>query len=1558
MAVITGTPNFDSLAASQERDVVYCKEGSDSITGDSGDDVLYGDSGNDLLYGGLDNDILLGNFGDDTLDGGKGEDILYGDNGNDSLRGGNGADRLFGGAGSDTLISDSGADLLNGGQGSDTFVFGKTTGGVNLVDAATVTDFKAGEDIISLIDDLTFDDIKIFQGSDGFAKDTVIQEIATGRYFAVLRNVDSRTLTGNNFPATPSPTPTGETPTPQPTPIPTPTPTPDAGSLEFSAANFSVNEDGTPVIAVSVRRIGDSVGAVSATVTLTNGSAVTPDDYSNTSITVNFADNDITTKTLSIPIVDDALIEGNETVNLTLASPTGGATIGAQSTATLEILDNEVPNPGTLQFSTADFSFNEDGTPVVQITVTRGGGNAGAVSAQIFLNDDTAICPDDYNNTPLTVNFADGDNSPKTFNISIVDDALLEGNENINLVLGNPTGGATIGAQSTAILEILDNEVPQPGTLEFSAATFKVNEDGVPVATVTVTRTNGSDGAVGAQVTLTNGTAISPNDYNSAPISVSFANGEDTPKTLTIPIVEDTLLEATETVNLALASPTGGATIGAQSTATLEILDNEVPNPGTLQFSAANFSVNENGTPVIQVTVSRGGGSDGAVSATVNLSNGTAVAPDDYTNTPITVNFANGENTPKTVLIPLVDDSLGEADETVNLTLSAPAGGATLGAQSTAILTIEDNEPGQLQFTTAAFSGNEGDTGTPILGIAKISRTGGSYGAVSVGVQLDTPAGSATTPNDYTNNLPLTINFADGETSKDVLIPMVGDTTYEPDESINLRLVNPAGGVTLGSQQTATYTIVNDDPDITPPTAAIQVLDITQGGSTTYTFTVDYTDNAAINVSSLDNNDIQVTGPNNFNQLATFVSVNPAGTGTPLTATYQINAPGGSWDLADNGSYTVNLLTNQVLDTTGNTAAATQSSFNVNAPLPADSAVSVATTTASVYEDSGSGLVYTFTRTDSINTPLSSTLTVNYTVAGSATSAENDYSAVGGIVTFAAGSDTATVSIIPTVDSAIEPDETVDLTLSAGAGYTVGTPNAATGKILDDDGRVLNANDAGSGSLRQALINANNAPAGTYTISLSGITGTINLLSALPAINNNVILNGPGANFLTVKPSASAFNIFTVNSGKSATFNGLTIANGFASQGGGILNNGGTVSVINSAISNNRARDAGGGIYNSGGTVNITNSTISGNNAYNGSVEVTSSDGGGIYNANGIINLTNSTVSGNQAIGSGGGTTYGGGILNTGGIVSMINSTIASNSADFGGGISNGGTVNAKNTIIAGNTANSPDFGGSLTSQGYNLIGNTAGTTIAGTTTGNKLNVSANLSPLQDNGSTTLTHALLSGSPAINAGDPGATAPDQRGVIRAGTPDIGAFESNGIVRLGTSGNDVLTGTVITNPFYLQFPDIFLAGLGNDTLTGNGNNDTFMYTSIGEGVDTITDFNSGDKFQFTSANFGNLNAAGFSEITVASAADNISSHELIVINTPGVNSADLVNTALSTQSGAGGAGGAGGAVFFIYTNASAERVLGYDPDVDTTAGGVFDIAKLGSYTLNAAEITFV
>jgi ribosomal protein L35AE/L33A len=766
----------------------------------------------------------------------------------------------------------------------------------------------------------------------------------------------------------------------------------NAGTLAFGSATYTVNENGTTA-QVTFTRTNGSDGAVSAQVSRTGGTATSGSDFTNVfPASVSFADGETGSKTVSIPIVNDSAVEPNETLTLALGNATGGATLGAQNTATLTIVNDDLPPGGSGSGLTATYFNNMDftGTTVSRIDPTvdfnwAGGSPDAAIASDTFSARWTGQVEAPVSGTYTFYTYSD-DGVRLWVNDQLIinnwtDHAPKEDIGTITLTAGQKydirmeyyergwgavaqLSWATPGLPKQIIptAQLYPSEAPPPtnaGTLAFGSATYTVNENGT-TAQVTVTRSNGSDGAVSAQVSRTGGTATSGTDFtNVFPALVSFADGETGSKTVSIPIVNDSDVEPNETINLALSNATGGVTLGAQNTATLTIVDNDTINAGTLAFGSAAYTVNENGTTA-QVTVTRTNGSDGAVSAQVTRTGGTATSGTDFTNVfPASVSFADGETGSKTVSIPIVNDSDVEPNETLTLALSNTTGGATLGTQNTATLTIvnDDLPPGGSgSGLTATYFNNMDFTGTtvsridptvdfnwgggspdaviasdtfsarwtgqveaPVSGtytfytysddgvrlwvndqliinnwtdhapkedigtitltagqkydirmeyyergwgaVAQLSwaapglpkqiiptaqlypnasppptnagtlafgsasytvnengitaqvtvtRTNGSDGAVSA--QVTRTGGTATSGTDFTNVFPASVSFADGETgSKTVSIPIVNDSAVESDETLNLALGNTTGGATLGAQNTATLTIIDND---------------------------------------------------------------------------------------------------------------------------------------------------------------------------------------------------------------------------------------------------------------------------------------------------------------------------------------------------------------------------------------------------------------------------------------------------------------------------------------------------------------------------------------------------------------------------------------------------------------------------------------------------------------------------------------------------------------------------------------------------------------------------
>jgi hypothetical protein len=436
---------------------------------------------------------------------------------------------------------------------------------------------------------------------------------------------------------------------------------------------------------------------------------------------------------------------------------------------------------------------------------------------------------------------------------------------------------------------------------------------------------------------------------------------------------------------------------------------------------------------------------------------------------------------------------------------------------------------------------------------------------------------------------------------------------------------------------------------------------------------------------------------------------------------------------------------------------------------------------------------------------------------------------------------------------------------------------------------VTNLNDSGTGSLRQALSDANDGDTIDFAVG-----GTINLTSGELVIGKNITITGPGSNLLTVRPSSgSFFRVFDVMPSHSITIQGLTISFGYAgsAQGGGIYldehvtatlaecvltNNftgdiggaifidgyggGAMLTVLNSTITGNTAGStdhggSGAGIESTAAVLTIINSTVSNNTAWigndfnggygggidsGGTVEISSTTisgnqagiiGGGL-SLSGPATITNSTISGNTAglFGPVGPTGLGGGISDFGPLT-IINTTISGNNAHGstfkgggeGGGIYNGGSADIGNSTLSGNQADvhggsiyggTFDIGNSIlnggspeniydataTSLGYNVCSDDGGGFLKGP--GDQINTDPLLGPLQDNGGSTFTHELLTGSPAIDAGDPNFTPPpyyDQRGPDfwreRNGRIDVGSFE----VQTGSTPTPTPTPTATATP---------------------------------------------------------------------------------------------------------------------------------------------------------------
>lgn len=243
------------------------------------------------------------------------------------------------------------------------------------------------------------------------------------------------------------------------------------------------------------------------------------------------------------------------------------------------------------------------------------------------------------------------------------------------LCLLAPAAGADSGGNSD-----------RQSVLKFDQRTFQVRE-GAGEAVISVERSKGSDGAVSVEYRTAAGSATPGADYVEAAGTLSWADGDESRKTFVVPILQDDLFEVRETVELILENPIGASLHPVKRQARLMILDVPEDNPGhggggddgepgTLRFHRPRFQGAEGAEA--QIVVERVGGRGGEISALVTTSDGSATAGEDYEHTSVRVTFGAGERGARAVPVRLLDDELEEGNETVDLVLSDPAGGATL----------------------------------------------------------------------------------------------------------------------------------------------------------------------------------------------------------------------------------------------------------------------------------------------------------------------------------------------------------------------------------------------------------------------------------------------------------------------------------------------------------------------------------------------------------------------------------------------------------------------------------------------------------------------------------------------------------------------------------------------------------------------------------------------------------------------------------------------------------------------------------------------------------------
>jgi hypothetical protein len=364
----------------------------------------------------------------------------------------------------------------------------------------------------------------------------------------------------------------------------------------------------------------------------------------------------------------------------------------------------------------------------------------------------------------------------------------------ISVVINGTTINDTASVDFTAVI------LP---TVGFSSGSSSGSEL-ISQASLNVTLSKEFYKAVIVNYSVTDGTAIGEGkDYELLGNGVLTFVPDDTSEQIDITVINDSRYEGNETIIVTLSNPSN-ATLGTNTTHTYTIVDND--DEPSVEFSSAGSEGQESASPVTMVVnLSTASGK----TVTVDYStSGDAAEGVDYNITAGPLTFFPGETT-KNIPITILDDSSGEADETIIVTLS-DATNAIIGAVSSYTYTIIKDDASSIEFTTATSSGPEADS--PVLLSVSFLPAMNKEVTVDYSITGGTAIGDG---EDYTLDAG-TLIFERNETDKTITLTIKDDDVVEPDETIEITLTNPSADATIGTNASHTYTIINDDDETGP----------------------------------------------------------------------------------------------------------------------------------------------------------------------------------------------------------------------------------------------------------------------------------------------------------------------------------------------------------------------------------------------------------------------------------------------------------------------------------------------------------------------------------------------------------------------------------------------------------------------------------------------------------------------------------------------------------------------------------------------------------------------
>lgn len=533
---------------------------------------------------------------------------------------------------------------------------------------------------------------------------------------------------------------------------------------------------------------------VSFTTATLDGSAVAGSDYSGHGATARSIPAGQTFVTIAVPVIGDVLDEDNESFALSLTA-IGNAT-PSSITATGTVIDDDATPTLSVDDGGCTRSEGNTGAGNCRFVVRLSAASGKPVTFTSATGSDSATAGIDFTAHGSTARSIPAGQTSLAIDVPVLGDTMDEADERFFLSLGG-VGNATPAALS-ATGTILDDDAPPALSVDGGGCTANEGNSGLSYCSFVVRLSAVSSKHVRFSSATSNGSATAGSDYtgHAATMRVIAAGAQSL--TIAVPVLGDVLDEPNETFTLTLSAVSEATPASLTATGTILDDDEAPPMPGVLAVDRAAYEIIEEAGQVV-IVVRRTGGSDGVVSVPYATADGSAQAGSDYVATSGTLNFSPGVTVGQ-VRIGVNDDSTAEGLESFSFVLGTPAGGATLGTPASAAITVVDNDaPPSLSIDGGGCAVAEGQgASTPCAFVFRLSKPSGN----GVSFTTATADGSASAGSDYTAHGPTLRVIPAGQTTLTVSVPVLGDSTDEPDETFRLDVgtIENAVGIDLPGQ--------------------------------------------------------------------------------------------------------------------------------------------------------------------------------------------------------------------------------------------------------------------------------------------------------------------------------------------------------------------------------------------------------------------------------------------------------------------------------------------------------------------------------------------------------------------------------------------------------------------------------------------------------------------------------------------------------------------------------------------------------------------------------------